>query len=195
MPKDPITKDQAVNSLDLLRIVVAETVELNEEDYACCPFHNEATTSFNIFKAKSGRARYHCFGCGVDGDIFNYLQQTKQLNFRSAIDFISKLIDREVVASPSEQSERLPSHNSGLLDMKDKSCEADCPKYAALREDYNAILEQSYTDAGVDINPDLQTVPALVNEITWLKNRVKELEAQLKRSRKSSVRLDGFGTA
>lgn len=60
----PVTKDQIVQSLDLLRIVVREKVELDKDDYGLCPFHDDKGPSFHLFTAKSGRARFHCFGCG-----------------------------------------------------------------------------------------------------------------------------------
>ena len=36
-----------------------------------CPFHRERTPSFTIF-ADGGR--YHCFGCGASGDVFDFVQ-------------------------------------------------------------------------------------------------------------------------
>ena len=38
---------------------------------ACCPFHSEKTPSFTIF---SDGERYHCFGCGVGGDVIDFVQ-------------------------------------------------------------------------------------------------------------------------
>lgn len=96
MSNKPITKDQAANSIDLLRIIVNEVVELNSSDYGICPFHDETKTSFNIFKAKSGRARFHCFGCGTTGDIFEFLKRTKKLNFAASIAYLSELIGRPI---------------------------------------------------------------------------------------------------
>lgn len=194
---NPVTTTQVINSLGLLRIVVNETVPLDDYDRSSCPFcESNNPAAFNIYKKTSDdRARFHCFSCGARGDVFNFIQQTNKITFQEARHKISELMGRRVLPVGVLEDGQQTSHNSGLLDIKDKSCEADCPKYTALREDYNVILEQSYTDAGVEINSDLETVPALVNEITWLKERVKELEAQLKRQRKSSVRLDGFGTA
>lgn len=150
MAGNPVTKNQVGNSLDTLRLVVSEVVELDGSDYGNCPFHDEATNSFNIFRAKSGRARYYCFGCQASGDVFNFLQKTKQFKFAEAIEYVSKLLDRPISrqSSPSEVSGSLDTNTEfqGLSDTKDdpptKFCEKDCPKYLALKEDYEAILEQ-----------------------------------------------------
>lgn len=194
MPRDPITKDQAVNSLDLLRVVVAETTTLNADDFGSCPFHAEATSSFHIFKAKSGRARFHCFGCEASGDVFNFLNKTKQLSFAAAIKYLSGLLDRPVVSASREPGDDHSDPGSfvGLLDTKDgdpptKFCEKDCPKYAALLEDYNYILETKHEQ----VNPDLETVPGLVNEIPRLKEYIAQLENLWKKSKTAPA--PGFG--
>ena len=35
-----------------------------------CPFHDERTPSFHVRPAVG---RYHCFGCGEDGDVFQFV--------------------------------------------------------------------------------------------------------------------------
>jgi DNA primase len=47
-----------------------------------CPFHQEKTPSFNVVESKS---IYHCFGCGVGGDVFKFLMQLEGLSFVEAI--------------------------------------------------------------------------------------------------------------
>lgn len=47
-----------------------------------CPFHGEKTPSFIVTPS---RGRYHCFGCGADGDIFNFTMATRNLDFHTAL--------------------------------------------------------------------------------------------------------------
>ena len=39
--------------------------------WGCCPFHNEKTPSFSVSGPKQ---MYHCFGCGVGGNVFNFIE-------------------------------------------------------------------------------------------------------------------------
>jgi len=51
-----------------------------------CPFHSEKTPSFNVNPAKQ---IFHCFGCGVGGDAFKFLELQEGLNFPEAVKHIA----------------------------------------------------------------------------------------------------------
>lgn len=53
---------------------------------ALCPFHNEKTGSFYIYLDKN---RYHCFGCGVNGDAIEFIMKLNGLNFVDAIKYLN----------------------------------------------------------------------------------------------------------
>ncbi len=53
-----------------------------------CPFHSEKTPSFSV---NAARQFYHCFGCGVGGDVFSFLMKVEGLNFPEAV---RRLADR-----------------------------------------------------------------------------------------------------
>lgn len=46
-----------------------------------CPFHMERTPSFAVYPEEQ---RFHCFGCGAHGDIFDFLQAQEGLDIRAA---------------------------------------------------------------------------------------------------------------
>ena len=60
-----------------------------------CPFHQEKTPSFVVSPA---RQMFHCFGCGVGGDIFSFLMKVTGEPFFSAV---KQVADRVGIRMPS----------------------------------------------------------------------------------------------
>jgi len=61
---------------------VADTVALKRKGNALvglCPFHDERTPSFNVYERDQ---RYHCFGCGAHGDLFDFAHHIKGWSIR-----------------------------------------------------------------------------------------------------------------
>lgn len=48
-----------------------------------CPFHDERSPSFHV---RPQVGRYHCFGCGEDGDVFSFLQRMDHVSFTEAVE-------------------------------------------------------------------------------------------------------------
>jgi DNA primase len=47
-----------------------------------CPFHGEKTPSFHVNRDKGF---FHCFGCGVGGDVFKFLELHEKIGFADAV--------------------------------------------------------------------------------------------------------------
>ena len=47
-----------------------------------CPFHGEKTPSFHVNRDKGF---FHCFGCGVGGDVFKFLELHEKIGFPDAV--------------------------------------------------------------------------------------------------------------
>ncbi len=70
---------------------VARTVPLHKSGRnlrGLCPFHQEKTPSFFVFPETN---RWHCFGCGRGGDIFNFVMEQQGLDFRGALEELARL--------------------------------------------------------------------------------------------------------
>ncbi len=80
-----------------------------------CPFHNEKTPSFSV---SGGKQMYHCFGCGVGGNVFTFIMEYENYSF---IDALKLLADRAGVALPqqeySEEAKRQSDLRSRLLEV------------------------------------------------------------------------------
>lgn len=84
MAYDRVLLDQIKDRL-VLSDVISASVKLRKngkEHMGCCPFHNEKTPSFTVSDQK---AFYHCFGCGVHGNIFDFLMHQESLAFHEAV--------------------------------------------------------------------------------------------------------------
>lgn len=52
----------------------------NHAGFIRCRFHNEKTASCKISKN-----RFHCFGCGADGDVIDWIMRTEGKDFLTAV--------------------------------------------------------------------------------------------------------------
>jgi DNA primase len=52
-----------------------------------CPFHSEKTPSFTVDEEKQ---LFHCFGCGIGGDIFTLVMEKENLSFPEAIRYLAE---------------------------------------------------------------------------------------------------------
>lgn len=71
-----------------------------------CPFHGEKTPSFNV---NSTRQIFHCFGCGVGGNVFTFLMRMEGLSFPEAVRRLGERVGVEIEEeqlSPAEQRRR-----------------------------------------------------------------------------------------
>ena len=58
-----------------------------------CPFHSEKTPSFMVNQAKQ---IFHCFGCGIGGDVISFLMKHDNLSFNEATRYIAKKAGIEI---------------------------------------------------------------------------------------------------
>jgi DNA primase len=75
---------------DIVRIV-GEYIKLKKagaQNYSgLCPFHGEKTPSFSVHAT---RQFYHCFGCGVSGDVFSFVQKIENITFPESVRLVAQ---------------------------------------------------------------------------------------------------------
>ena len=76
-----------------------------------CPFHNEKTPSFIVFNAKQN---FHCFGCGVGGDVVTFIRRIENLEYVDALKFLAK---RAGITIPDDDYERGGVRKSRILEL------------------------------------------------------------------------------
>lgn len=70
--------------------VVSSYITLNRKGrqyWACCPFHHEKTPSFTV--NEEGQY-YHCFGCGVGGNVIDFVMQMESCDRDRAIEILAQ---------------------------------------------------------------------------------------------------------
>src|SRR5436305_5850409 len=81
-----MVKEQA----DIVRIV-GDYVKLKKagaQNFSgLCPFHQEKSPSFSIHAT---RQFFHCFGCGVSGDVFSFVQKIENITFPEAVRLVAQ---------------------------------------------------------------------------------------------------------
>ena len=85
MPLFPATfVDDLKSSVDIVQ-VVQERVPLRRSGatwQGLCPFHGEKTPSFHV---NGEKGFFHCFGCGVGGDVIKFVELADKLPFPEAV--------------------------------------------------------------------------------------------------------------
>jgi DNA primase len=75
---------------DLAAVVAERGIELKRKGrqlVAPCPFHQEKTASFNVSSAKG---LFHCFGCGVSGDVIGFVTKHDKVSFGGALEALAR---------------------------------------------------------------------------------------------------------
>lgn len=80
-----------------------------------CPFHNEKSPSFSV---NGARQMYHCFGCGVGGNVFTFVMEYENFTFVEALKYLA---ERGGVSLPeveySEEAKRQVDIRNQLLEI------------------------------------------------------------------------------
>ncbi len=73
-----------------------------------CPFHNEKTPSFTVYPENGS---FHCFGCGVGGDVITFAMMIERLDY---VEAVKMLADRSGITIPEE------GFDNSVQDLKNK---------------------------------------------------------------------------
>jgi DNA primase len=110
--------DRVKQQADIVR-VVGEYVRLKKSGQnftGLCPFHAEKSPSFAVHPTKQ---IYHCFGCGVGGDVFKFVMEMEKCPFPEAIRIVAEkcgiAVPQARERSPEERKEN--QQRAALVEM------------------------------------------------------------------------------
>lgn len=58
-----------------------------------CPFHDEKSPSFHV---RPSAGSYHCFGCGVGGDVISFVMEMEHLTFSETVERLAAKLGMEL---------------------------------------------------------------------------------------------------
>ena len=97
---------QIKDRLNIIDVIspYAELHKSGRHFVARCPFHQEKSPSFHV---SPERGTYYCFGCGVGGDIFSFIQAIDGVEFKDALKTLAERANVELVPeNPQKKTER-----------------------------------------------------------------------------------------
>ena len=97
----PDSVERVKQAADIVEVVSAHT-DLRRQGaryVGLCPFHEERTPSFSV---EPQEKLYHCFGCGVGGDVIKFVEEKEGLGFAEAVEILA---DRYGVELEREQED------------------------------------------------------------------------------------------
>ncbi|HEY6731395.1 MAG TPA: DNA primase [Solirubrobacterales bacterium] len=97
----PDSVDRVKQAADIVEVISAHT-DLRRQGaryVGLCPFHDERTPSFSV---EPQEKLYHCFGCGVGGDVIKFVEEKEGLGFAEAVELLA---DRYGVELEREQED------------------------------------------------------------------------------------------
>nr|WP_174505406.1 CHC2 zinc finger domain-containing protein [Acinetobacter sp. Marseille-Q1620] len=181
------TIDQILDRTDIVDLI-GQRVKLKKtgRTYSgCCPFHQEKTPSFHVYRDKQ---YYHCFGCQANGNAIRFLMDIDNRNF---IDVMKDLSSQTGVELPkdNQDSKRLSYKKEVVKTIPApivKETKTDTPLAPATFEidPFEAFQNQEFDPAHFDYSTDLdQPIAQEGNLYDLLENVAQFYERQLPHSK------------
>jgi AbiJ N-terminal domain 5/CHC2 zinc finger len=81
--------------------------------WACCPFHDEVTSSFHIDERKG---YFYCFGCHAKGDVVSFIKEKLGVGFLEAVTIVCTMAKVPLpVSQPTPSADPFPT----IIELKD----------------------------------------------------------------------------
>jgi DNA primase len=113
--------ERVKQAADIVEVVSAHT-DLRRQGArytGLCPFHDERTPSFSV---EPQEKLYHCFGCGVGGDVIKFVEEKEGVGFAEAVELLADRYGVELEREQEDpQAERRRERRRRLEQLLDRS--------------------------------------------------------------------------
>ncbi|MDP2939901.1 MAG: DNA primase [Candidatus Omnitrophota bacterium] len=119
IPEDII--NQVLDRVDIVEIISSylPLKRAGRNFKALCPFHHEKTASFTVNPDKQ---IYHCFGCGVGGNVFNFVMRQERMEFPEAVEMLAKKLGINL-PKPEFKNQHTLNLNQQLYKLNELACD------------------------------------------------------------------------
>ena len=114
--------DEIRNSNDIVDII-SQYVNLKKSGrnfFGLCPFHNEKSPSFAVSPDKQ---IFHCFGCGVGGNVFHFISKIENVGFRESIEMLANRANITLPSLNNEQDNRISYLKSRVYEINKQTAQ------------------------------------------------------------------------
>jgi DNA primase len=113
--------ERVKQAADIVEVVSAHT-DLRRQGaryVGLCPFHEERTPSFSV---EPQEKLYHCFGCGVGGDVIKFVEEKEGVGFAEAVELLADRYGVELEREREDpQAERRRERRRRLEQLLDRA--------------------------------------------------------------------------
>lgn len=98
--------DEVISRNDIVD-VISRHVSLKKSGSSyqgLCPFHSEKSPSFSVSPT---RQLYHCFGCGVGGNVITFVMEYEHCTFLEAVNVLAERVNMELPTTSYSNDEKI----------------------------------------------------------------------------------------
>lgn len=99
--------------------VISQYVHLKRSGrnyFGLCPFHNEKSPSFSVSPDKQ---IFHCFGCGVGGNVFTFVSKIEGISFKEAVENLAERANIKIPVVLNNENTHLEELKSKVIKVND----------------------------------------------------------------------------
>lgn len=88
--------------------------------FGLCPFHNEKSPSFSVSPDKQ---IFHCFGCGVGGNVFHFITKIENISFVESVQMLAERAGVNLPTIGNYEDEKVAKLKAKVYDVNNFSAE------------------------------------------------------------------------
>ena len=114
--------DEIRKSNDIVDII-SQYINLKKSGrnfFGLCPFHSEKSPSFAVSPEKQ---IFHCFGCGVGGDVFHFLGKIENIGFKEAVRTLANRANITLPTLENDQDNKVLYLKSRVYEINEKTAQ------------------------------------------------------------------------